>query len=70
METRFSKARELHRKDVLDRKKIVSEIENEFNKIDKIIDLGVNSKEILANIEQEFKEKTKLGIAKLENSRI
>lgn len=61
METRFSKARELHRKDVLDRKEIVSEIENEFNRIDKIIDLGVNSKEILANIEQEFKEKTKLS---------
>lgn len=61
MDTRFSKARKQHKKDIMERKEIVSEINKEFNKIDKILELGIKSDEILEIIESDFKEKTKLS---------
>ena len=61
MDTRFSKARKQHKKDIMERKEIVSEIKKEFNKTDKILELGIKSDEILETIESDFKEKTKLS---------
>lgn len=61
MDTRFSKARKQHKKDIMERKEIVSEIKKEFNKTDKILELGIKSDEILETIEGDFKEKTKLS---------
>lgn len=61
MDTRFSKARKQHKKDIMERKEIVSEIKNEFNKTDKILELGIKSDEILEIIESDFKKKTKLS---------
>lgn len=61
MDTRFSKARKQHKKDIMERKEIVSEIKKEFNKTDKILGLGIKSDEILETIESDFKEKTKLS---------
>lgn len=61
MDTRFSKARKQHKKDIMERKEIVSEIKKEFNKTDKILELGIKSDEILEIIESDFKKKTKLS---------
>lgn len=61
MDTRFSKARKQHKKDVMERKEIVSEIKKEFNKTDKILEIGIKSDEILETIESDFKKKTKLS---------
>ena len=61
MDTRFSKARKQHKKDIMERKEIVSEIKKEFNKTDKILELGIKSDEILETIESDFKKKTKLS---------
>lgn len=61
MDTRFSKAKEQHKRDSMERKAVVSEIKNSFDDIDRIIHLGINSEKILENIEKEFKDKTKLS---------
>lgn len=61
MDTRFSKARKQHKKDIMERKEIVLEIKKEFNKTDKILELGIKSEEIFETIESDFKKKTKLS---------
>lgn len=61
MDTKFSKLKKHHHKDICSRKKDYGNLKKEISNARKVTEIGIRSREILCDIEEEFKKVTKLN---------